>query len=73
MPHSPKIRRTIKLPGTDVSVAVTLTTDIDGYTLMFIDTENIPMKDGEVVLRVFINNDTDPEHTRYTALREVES
>jgi hypothetical protein len=67
----PKIWRTIRLPKTDIKIVVQLCIDVDGYPLIFIDTTNIPLEDGEAVVRVFINNDTDPDHIRYTALREV--
>jgi len=67
----PKIRRTMRLPKTDIKVVVDLGIDINGYPIMFIDTDNIPLVENEVELLVYINNGTDPDHTRYTPLREV--
>jgi hypothetical protein len=70
----PKIRRTIRLPTTDVKVVVDLGIDINGYPIMFIDTDNVPIVENEVEVLVYINNGTAPrigDRTRYTALREV--
>jgi hypothetical protein len=65
----PKIQRTIRLPKTDIKIVVQLCIDVNGYPLIFIDTENIPIVENEAVVRVFINNGA----AGYTALREVAS
>ena len=71
MAHKPRITRTIKLPDPDISISVELTIDINGYPIVFIQTDGIPIVDNEVEALVYINNGTDPDNRRYTPLREV--
>ena len=66
MPHKPRVTRTIKLPGTDKSVSVQLSIDIDDRFILFIDTKNIDIPS----MRVYLNRDApDLDYTAYDPLQ----